>query len=1319
MRLLRFVLMLVLCVGVHGGVNAAAAQPAEHPGAAAIDRTARDSSKIAKVSVAYCIDCVPFHFRNDQGKPDGLMIDMWRKWSEKTGIAVEFREAGWDETLRMVRDGKTDAHAGLFYNNVRALFLEYGVALAETDTHYFYHRDLTPIRNVDGLAGHTVGVLAGDFVEGHLKSRVPQSNIVAFDTYDALMKSLQDGKIRVFAADTATGLFHLQRTGLGFYYEFDPDSPLYSNWWHVAVRKDNQALIALIDAGMARVTSDERAHIEGRWIAIGETDFRLDLVAYVGGGIAFILLLVVLRNRRLSREMNVRRREDGARRAILDAVSAPILVVRESNAEILFVNNAGAAGRPPAELIGRPASEIYEDPADRVQLARAMADNGRIDAEEVRVNIAKTGFIWAQISSRRIFFDGHPAYLTTWSDITELKEAQEELARGANILETTINTVDQGIVMIDAEHRIVAANRRYAEITWMAPGYLDTKPLWVDMMREAAKLNWFGDIDTEELIRNQLAARSGATDAAIHRYTRSDGVELEFWSRALPHGGWVQSVTDITEQLHAQNTLQQAKEDAEAATEAKSEFVAVVSHEVRTPMNGVLGMARLMLDTPLSRKQQDFARTIVDSGEALLTILNDLLDISKLEAGKLELEEIDFAPGAIVKNAMDIWTARTREKGLSLTSDLADDIPPVLLGDANRLRQILLNLVSNAVKFTAQGEVAIGVSGNHGQAGMFELQIAVRDTGTGISPDTAEKLFRPYEQMDSSTARKYGGTGLGLSICRRLADLMGGSIVLDSELDRGSTFTVTVPFRISDKDAAAFAETPRQAGGTVLDIAGIGLRVLIVEDNLINLKVVENMVGNLGHQVVVAANGREAVDMLVADDRFDVILMDRHMPVMGGVEATREIRKMQGTVATIPVIGVTAAVTELEIQTCLDAGMDEVVSKPIEPADLVAALGRVALGKEQKISTRRGPVSAQAEATDLPVVDREMLVRLRDQFGDEVLAELVDDFRQLGADSIADFNRAADAADTEAMQRHAHDLKTNAATLGLTRLADLARAVEIASADERAEEAQDLAAGFETMFAEALAALDRKGETSDSAAPGDGSADDEFLTLFLAKMAHDIRNNMNVILGNTRMLQDYAPDEPPDALDAYAREIRDEGGRILDLADDILTLVQVETGRYALSPGTVDLPTALTDGIAAIAGKAAERGISIIPNTDPAPLTGAVGADPQAFDRIIRSLLTNAIRFSPDGTDVTVGVTAGDGNVAIAVTDRGDGFSVADIETARSPFARIWETDGQEGMASLHYNIADRLTTLNGGVFTLTSPPEGGTTATLVFPITG
>ena len=635
--------------------------------------------------------------------------------------------------------------------------------------------------------------------------------------------------------------------------------------------------------------------------------------------------------------------------------------------------------------------------------------------------------------------------VTIVTDMTERKRAEEELkiasdaaSEAQSRMMDAIESVSEGFALFDHDDRLVLSNSKYKELY----GYGDSDAVPGIPLADLIRL----DVD-----RGTIAKESDGEETLIRRteiygdtdetfdVPLADGRWVQIRDRRTPEGGTVSIHADITER-------KRAEEDAEAADRAKSEFIAVVSHEVRTPMNGVLGMARLLLESPLSPEQHEFAKTIVDSGEALLTILNDLLDISKLEAGKMELEHLLFLAHPMVEDTVTVMGSRAREKGVPLNCSIHPDVPVALRGDANRLRQILLNLLSNAIKFTGRGEVSVNVSGRLDDQGRFALEIAVRDTGSGISPDAAEKLFSPYVQASVGVARKYGGTGLGLSISRNLAQLMGGTITLESEVGRGSTFTLIVPFEIADAASedvvslterrAAALEQPSAAG------SDLGLNLLLVEDNLVNRKVAMGMLDKLGHVVTVVEDGREALDAMDRAGPFDAVLMDRHMPVMDGLEATRRIRAKDSPLCTIPIIGLTAAVTEREIETCLEAGMNDVVPKPIDLDALASALARVAPAAG---TVDRAPIVQPAPAggvdadDDDPVMNPPVLDRLRADFGDDGLAELIDDFREVGPNAVAGFLRAAGADDAEPMTRFSHDLKGSAASLGLTRLSALCR----------------------------------------------------------------------------------------------------------------------------------------------------------------------------------------------------------------------------------------------------------------------------------------
>ena len=526
--------------------------------------------------------------------------------------------------------------------------------------------------------------------------------------------------------------------------------------------------------------------------------------------------------------------------------------------------------------------------------------------------------------------------------------------------------------------------------------------------------------------------------------------------------------TVITERKRAEEMMKEAKEDAEALSRSKSDFVAVISHEVRTPMNGVLGMARLLLDTSLTEDQREFAENIVTSGDQLVAILNDLLDVSKLEAGKLELEVIPFQPGRIMEDTVAVMATHAEEKGLAFNTAVDPDIPDYLMGDPNRLRQILLNLLSNAIKFTSDGSVSLALDVIAEDKGTVTLSFSVSDTGEGISQEARDKIFSAYTQESADVARKYGGTGLGLVICRQLAGLMGGEITLESSLGQGSTFRLTAPFGLAEPGKAvdAPAGAPEEEGGRPL-------KLLLVEDNEINRNVALGMLKKRGHDVTLAVNGEEAVKRVRGQD-FDAVLMDRHMPVMNGIEATRRIRRMKGPVSKIPIIGVTAAATKQELDACLASGMDACVTKPIDPNDLAAALSRVTGDKPSEAMKTAPPErSAEVAAQSLDrVLDPERLQTLRSDLGDEATEGLFADFGRMAPELIDTLPRAAGNGDEELFRRTAHSLKSSAQIVGFERLAGRCLELEKSCLDGAFDQARMRTDGLGDCLVETVAALE-------------------------------------------------------------------------------------------------------------------------------------------------------------------------------------------------------------------------------------------------------
>ncbi|MBX3447876.1 MAG: response regulator [Parvibaculaceae bacterium] len=407
----------------------------------------------------------------------------------------------------------------------------------------------------------------------------------------------------------------------------------------------------------------------------------------------------------------------------------------------------------------------------------------------------------------------------------------------------------------------------------------------------------------------------------------------------LSFGGWVAVGADVTALREREKELKKARKEAEAANEAKSAFLANISHEIRTPLNGILGMAQLMAASDLTPDQRDQLDTILDSGKTLMAILNDVLDLSKIEAGKFDISPIDNDLGHLLRRLEKLWAPRAVEKGLTLTLEIDPESMTFLRFDPVRVRQCVSNLVSNAIKFTDVGGITVSASVAPVEEKLFEVRIRISDTGIGMDAATLDKLFAPFTQADASTSRRYGGTGLGLSISRKLAELMGGDVSVESEKGKGSSFTLAFRAAMGQRadEAPAKADVDKTGGVRWAK----GMSVLLVDDHALNRKVARLFLEPLGIVIVEAENGEEAIRWLQTRD-FDLVLLDMHMPVMDGMTALRHIRlhEMQA-IRNVPVIALTADSLGPENSRYHEMGADGYVGKPIDHRELIIEIGRV------------------------------------------------------------------------------------------------------------------------------------------------------------------------------------------------------------------------------------------------------------------------------------------------------------------------------------------------------------------------------------------
>lgn len=860
--------------------------------------------------------------------------------------------------------------------------------------------------------------------------------------------------------------------------------------------------------------------------------------------------------------------------SLLERANDGILIVQDDQIQWVNPRLTEITGYTVEEMLGTPIT-AYLTPEQRITIrerSRRRLSGEPVPQRYETTIVHKEGHhIIIEISAGLTEFRGAPASLAIVRDVTSSKQLEGKLRDADEFLRSVINALPDPIFVKDEEHRWIEFNEAFCRLMGREAEELRGKSDYDFIPKDEADVFWEQDAkafaSAEPVVNEEkLTDAQGNVRFLLTKKT----------SCQLPSGPKVLVVTtlDITERRQAEEALRQAKDEAEAANRTKSQFLSNMTHELRTPMNGVLGMTSLLLDTELDDEQLNLVNAIRSSGDALLTVINEILDFSKIEANKLELEHVSFDLRSSIEEALDLIAPQAVTKRLHLAYLIDSDVPPYIIQDATRTRQILANLLSNAVKFTDQGEITISVSLQEQHAETCMLQFEVRDTGAGIPRNRLDRLFQPFSQVDGSITRRYGGTGLGLVINKRLVELMEGTIWVESAEGEGSAFYFTMVARpdlarqdnvapvpgnlqgkrilVVEENTAVRALLKQQLhrwkvdvtmacnlGNSLLDTAldeydalivdlattctarpflldqmmrnhpqtpmvillplgerlaehrqrsnvavvskpvhashlydalvtvlygrwvstlrppnssavdaqmsqELPLSILLAEDNATNQKVALGMLAKYGYRADIAASGREVLEALELRS-YDVIFMDVNMPEMDGLTATQQIRRELPPEAQPHIIAMTANAMQEDRKRCLDAGMDDYISKPVRMEDIHAALKRTKISTELDTANMSNFSSAEQDAPSGSPIDESILNEFAEELGEEgksIVIELIQLYLEDSPTLIERFQRGLTEQNIELIHRAVHTLYPGSAHVGAVRLAALAQEIE-------------------------------------------------------------------------------------------------------------------------------------------------------------------------------------------------------------------------------------------------------------------------------------
>lgn len=957
--------------------------PALGPESAA---AARESADPAVLTVVVDDNYPPYVFRDSHGTPKGYLVDWWALWSRRTGVAVDLQASDWALALRRIEDGEAQVIDTVFETAERQRFLDFSPPYADIPVSIFAHTSIGGLSDIDTLRGFVVGAKTGDACVERLRSS-GVTDLALHDSYQQLVNAAIAGKIKVFCLDEPPAQFLLYRANA--HHDFRQMFTLYTGQFHRAVRRGDQATLALLARGSAAISAGELQALHDKWMG---SELRTaqqpyaQVIAY--GLLAALLAGALLAAWSLTLRQQIKKRTAELReerrrlRALIDALPA-LVWLKDPDGVYLACNPVferffGASetaiiGRTDYDFVEREQADAFRA-ADRSTLAAGVARTFEeeisfaVDGQRVRLETTKIplhgpdqrligvmGIGWditarqqsetqlraAQAEATRLLAAADQSRLALLSLLEDQQRAQEQLRK----LSLAVEQSPSSVMITDLEGRIEYVNAAFVRISGYAPAEVlgqnprmlrsgQTPPttyqdLWACLKRGMV---WEGQFSNQRrngeiYVESARVAPIRQPDGRMTHYLalKEDITEQKRISEEL------ERYRHHLEELVAERTLQleQAKATAEAASQAKSSFLANMSHEIRTPMNAIIGLTHLLRRGVHEAEQQDKLRKLADSAHHLLQIINDILDISKIEAGQLRLEQVSFSLDTVLGKVAALVLERVRAKGLELVVDNDPALAQPVCGDPTRLAQALLNYLSNAVKFTAAGVVVLRARVIATRDEDWLVRFEVRDTGIGIAPDVLGRLFQAFEQADVSITRQYGGTGLGLAITRRLAQLMGGEVGAESQPGVGSLFWFTARL-------GRLAPVPLPMARTLIGQLA-GRRALVVDDIAEARETLAAMLADLGLCVITADSGAAALRLLLEADQagcsYELLLLDWRMPELDGLDVMARLRQMD--LRQPPARLLLTAYDEPQLRdAALQAGFQAVLIKPVTPSTL-------------------------------------------------------------------------------------------------------------------------------------------------------------------------------------------------------------------------------------------------------------------------------------------------------------------------------------------------------------------------------------------------